>query len=201
MSAGKRIGLLFYMCFALVGCARLGLHRVPSKTKPAQEVILGSNREIKDLSDTHKSVKRVSNKNRLVQLQDILVKDGIKLIHQGEDYLLVLPSDKVFYSDTPRIKWKSYKTLDAVAEYLSCFPKVTIKIAGYTDNVQERMRAKILSRQQARNVSDYLFLQNIDVRFIYAEGYGITMPIASNHTPYGRSTNRRVEISFRRRSV
>ncbi len=69
-----------------------------------------------------------------------------------------------------------------------------IRIEGHTDVVgREAYNAK-LSEKRAKAVVDYLVAKGIDKSRIYFEGYGESLPVASNETNEGRSINRRVEF-------
>ncbi|MFN5550775.1 MAG: OmpA family protein, partial [Bacteroidota bacterium] len=55
-----------------------------------------------------------------------------------------------------------------------------------------------LSRDRAEAVAIYLIDHAIDESRIVFEGYGSTLPLASNETEEGRRKNRRVEIIMTR---
>ena len=69
-----------------------------------------------------------------------------------------------------------------------------IEIIGHTDNVGEENDNMALSKQRAASVRDYLISKGIDASKMVTAGKGETMPIASNDTEEGRSSNRRVQI-------
>lgn len=132
------------------------------------------------------------------RIEDQLVHQGIQVIKQGDDYLLVIPNDEVFYHGTPRIKWKSYSILNTTVEFLRLFEKVNVSVNGYTDDIGPPLRNRALSQARAQNVADYLWSQNIDARIMTARGFGDKDPIASNLRKAGRRANQRIEIRFRR---
>jgi outer membrane protein OmpA-like peptidoglycan-associated protein len=129
---------------------------------------------------------------------DKLQRAYVQVIAVGEDMMLVLPSTYYFYPNSTHMNESLYPALDHIAEYMSEFQPPMIKVSGYTDNVGDATRNLALSRQQAQQIASYLWSKSFDGRMIYAVGYGDQYPIATNDTPGGRATNRRIQITFRR---
>jgi outer membrane protein OmpA-like peptidoglycan-associated protein len=84
--------------------------------------------------------------------------------------------------------------LDTAAIALSGHPDRQIVIQGFTDAQGDAEKNRILSEQRAQAVRDYLAQRGVPMDRLRAEGRGESDPIASNATPSGRATNRRVEI-------
>jgi OmpA-OmpF porin, OOP family len=89
---------------------------------------------------------------------------------------------------------KSKDQLSNMVEILKAFPKVKLKIGGYTDNVGNEASNMKLSGNRATAVMNYLVEQGIDKARLAAEGYGPQHPVASNDTEEGRAQNRRVAV-------
>lgn len=87
--------------------------------------------------------------------------------------------------------------LTNVFEILKAYPKVKVKLGGYTDNVGDAKKNKALSDRRAKNVMAELVKMGIDKSRLEAEGYGQEHPTASNDTEEGRVQNRRVSVSVR----
>ncbi len=92
------------------------------------------------------------------------------------------------------IKPKSFPILNQIAKVLEDNPTYLIEVRGHTDNVGKADMNKILSVKRAMSVRKYLIEKGIDQKRISANGYGDTMPVASNKTAAGRAQNRRVEF-------
>lgn len=88
----------------------------------------------------------------------------------------------------------SQEQLTNVAEILKAFPKVKLKIGGYTDNVGDPKANLKLSTDRAFNVMNELIAKGIDKSRLSAEGYGDKHPVASNDTEEGRQQNRRIAV-------
>jgi outer membrane protein OmpA-like peptidoglycan-associated protein len=87
----------------------------------------------------------------------------------------------------------SFSELDKLVQYLKGNTH-SITINGHTDNIGNENQNKELSETRAEAVADYLILKGIDASRIKYEGYGSTMPVASNDSEKGKQENRRVEI-------
>lgn len=128
-------------------------------------------------------------------------KDGIesKLITFIEDNTKVV--DKTTWFDFDRLLFDSGKaTLQAssqeqltnVAEIMKTFPKVHLKIGGYTDNTGDAKANVRLSTDRAFNVKNELIKLGVDKSRLEAEGFGDKFPVGDNATEEGRQQNRRI---------
>jgi len=129
---------------------------------------------------------------------DKLQYSGVQVIQVGDEIKLILPSDRFFTLHSSQLNIHYYPVLARVAQFLSQFQKISIKIAGYTDNGSTWRRDLALSRAQARHIMIYLWSYGVESRLIYAQGYGAVNPMASNMTAKGRRFNRRIEITLRK---
>jgi len=94
------------------------------------------------------------------------------------------------------IRSTSFSSLDELSELLKKKPNFKLLIDGHTDNVGKAAYNMKLSQNRAEAVKTYLVGKGIASSRIYAKGYGLTKPIASNKTPEGRQKNRRVEFTI-----
>jgi outer membrane protein OmpA-like peptidoglycan-associated protein len=89
--------------------------------------------------------------------------------------------------------------LEQVAKVLSDHPEIELlEIQGHTDNVGSTSYNIKLSDQRAKSVLAWLVDKGIEPTRLAATGYGEGLPIASNRTPKGRETNRRVQFKILR---
>jgi len=89
---------------------------------------------------------------------------------------------------------ESQEQLKNIAEILKAYPKVSIKLGGYTDNVGDPQANLRLSQQRAEAVMADLVKLGIDAKRLQAEGYGQEHPVADNSTEEGRAKNRRIDL-------
>ena len=81
--------------------------------------------------------------------------------------------------------------LDELIIFLKENPTVRIEVQGHTDNVGDMESNMTLSRDRALTVAEYLTGHSIKASRLTSNGYGPTVPIASNSTEEGRAENRR----------
>jgi intracellular multiplication protein IcmN len=126
-----------------------------------------------------------------------LNKQGVKVITVGQDYLISIPANTLFEEQTPHLTWASYSLLNDVATLLKQFRKVAITISSYSSKYVSVQRERSLTLARSRVVSEYLWSQGIDSRFIFTQGLGSDKPIMSYSQGGDSSHNARIEITFR----
>lgn len=94
------------------------------------------------------------------------------------------------------LKAESYRSLNALIEFLNEYQNVRVEIGGHTDdtgslNVNER-----LSQERALAVAEYVVSNGIPAHRVVSKGYGPSKPKASNRTAEGRAQNRRVDFTI-----
>jgi OmpA-OmpF porin, OOP family len=103
----------------------------------------------------------------------------------------------LFDTGKSTLKAESQEQIQKTVAILKAFPKVKIKIGGYTDNVGNAASNMKLSAERATVVMDALVAGGIDKSRLESEGYGDKNPVASNDTDEGKAQNRRIAISVR----
>lgn len=100
----------------------------------------------------------------------------------------------IFETGKATLKPESQEQLKNIAEILKAYPKVSIKLGGYTDNTGDPQANLKLSQQRADTVMADLVKLGIDASRLEAEGYGQEHPVADNSTEEGRAKNRRIDM-------
>ena len=121
---------------------------------------------------------------------------GVRVIRDGDNITLVMPSNVTFDIDKADIKASFYPVLDSVALILDEYKKTIIDVVGHTDSTGSHQYNQALSERRADSVTKYLISQNVDRVRIETFGMGETRPIADNSTAQGRQLNRRVELTL-----
>lgn len=89
---------------------------------------------------------------------------------------------------------KSREQLTNIYEVLKAFPKVKLKVGGYTDNVGKEALNMKLSADRAKATVAALEAMGVEKGRLSPEGYGSQHPVASNDTEEGRAQNRRIAV-------
>ncbi len=100
----------------------------------------------------------------------------------------------LFDTGAATLQASSQEQLANVAAILKAYPKVEIKLGGYTDNVGDKAMNKKLSSDRANTVMAELVKLGVAAERLGAEGYGDEYPIGSNDTEEGRQQNRRIAM-------
>ncbi len=105
----------------------------------------------------------------------------------------------LFDTGKSTLKVESKEQIEKTVAILKAFPKVNIKIGGYTDNVGKAESNMKLSAERSAVVMDAIVAGGIDKSRLESEGYGAGNPVATNDTEEGRAMNRRIAISVRQK--
>ena len=108
--------------------------------------------------------------------------------------LIVSISDVLFDTGKYSLKPGAREKLAKVAGILLGYHGLNIAVGGYTDNVGGEAMNQKLSENRAGSVRDYLIQQGVATKSVSAQGFGNTLPVASNDNSAGRQQNRRVEL-------
>ena len=99
-----------------------------------------------------------------------------------------------FETGSAALLTRSETELNHLKELLENNPTLQIQINGHTDNVGKPTDNQVLSTARAEAVYTYLIEHGITKERLSFEGYGETLPVATNETPEGRQLNRRTEF-------
>lgn len=124
---------------------------------------------------------------------------GGNVIHVGHTIKVVLPSAQLFRGQTWYLLRHNMKILNYVAGLISTYNTMNVGIKAYYGYylTKDRHRYfKKLTTKQAQRVERYLWSRCNGSRLMYARGYGIRYPVASDMRDNGRYYNSRVEIIF-----
>lgn len=91
---------------------------------------------------------------------------------------------------------ESEPELQKLVGFLKDNDNLIVEIQGHTDSSGNAESNKVLSEQRAKSVVDYLLKHNIKAGRLTYEGYGDTVPVATNETVEGRKLNRRTTIKI-----
>ena len=99
-----------------------------------------------------------------------------------------------FDNDLATLRPDAIAILDDAVTTLKRYPGMKIEVAGHTDSNSTPEHNLDLSDRRAKAVMDYFVAKGVAADRLTSKGYGLTQPIADNHTAEGRAQNRRVEL-------
>ena len=108
--------------------------------------------------------------------------------------LIVSMSDVLFDTGRYSLKPGAREKLAKVAGILLAYPGLDIAVGGYTDNVGGDAMNQTLSENRASSVRDYLVQEGVATNSVSSQGFGNSLPVATNDNSAGRQQNRRVEL-------
>ena len=114
----------------------------------------------------------------------------------GKAILVNLPDGVTFDVGSATLQPAFRATLDKVAQSMIDYPQSLIDVYGHTDSTGSDAFNQRLSEQRATTVMNYLISRGVPASRLRSQGFGETMPVASNDTVDGRARNRRVEIKI-----
>lgn len=218
----KKIFLIILLSILVAACARNDINQQAQPNKVAKGFVVGAaggallgsvtgigvpaGTIVGGAAGTIVGFDHYLHEPRLNRLADRLNYDGVQLIRIGDNHRIIIPSDAVFVTKTPRLLEASLlksasSVLVGVTEYLKGFKYAELYVEGYSDDQGSSDRALALTRQQAQIIGSYLWTHGVDARLIVVDGHGAAGAVASNATQLGRQKNRRIEIKFRDYSV
>ena len=100
----------------------------------------------------------------------------------------------LFETGKSTLKAESGAQLTNIAAILKAFPKVAVKVGGYTDNVGNAASNLKLSTDRAKMVAAELKKLGVASARMVPEGYGDQHPVGDNKTEAGRAANRRIAL-------
>ena len=129
-------------------------------------------------------------------LRQSLQGSGVDVQRHNDNIVLTMPDAITFATGQSTIELQFYPVLNNLGNTLNQFADTRIQIAGHTDNVGSDAFNLQLSQQRANSVRGYLAGAGVVAQRMQAVGYGESRPVADNGSDYGRTQNRRVEITL-----
>lgn len=108
--------------------------------------------------------------------------------------LLNLRNELLFETDSAVLTEDAIARVSRIGDILAKYPEDRIRIEGHTDSRGTASYNEELSLRRAEAVARVLSSRGVAPGQILVLGMGEEQPVASNDTPVGRSTNRRVQL-------
>ncbi|VWB05969.1 membrane protein [Burkholderia lata] len=105
-----------------------------------------------------------------------------------------LSGDALFATDHATLAPTARESLDRLLSERADHTYSQVSVTGFTDSVGSDDYNLALSKRRAESVATYLKAHGLKTDSLTVSGRGKADPVASNATPEGRASNRRVEI-------
>jgi outer membrane protein OmpA-like peptidoglycan-associated protein len=130
------------------------------------------------------------------RLREELERTGVSVTRIGDNITLNMPGNITFATDSSDLNAGFFDVLNSVSMVVNEFDQTVIEVAGHTDSTGEDAYNQALSVRRADTVATYLSTRNVRSERIIEVGMGEGRPVATNDTPDGRQSNRRVELTL-----
>ena len=104
--------------------------------------------------------------------------------------------DVLFESGQSTLAPGAARNIEKIAEFMLNYPERNAVIEGHTDSMGDDEFNLDLSRDRAFAVREALIQSGVTANRISTQGFGESLPVASNTSSTGRQKNRRVDIIF-----
>jgi len=121
---------------------------------------------------------------------------GAKVERVGEGIKITFESGILFQTGKATLQPAARVNIEKLAVILNKYEDTNILIEGHTDSDGAEDFNQRLSENRASTVASYVKSQGVKDSRLTTLGYGELQPIASNDTPDGKQSNRRVEIAI-----
>jgi outer membrane protein OmpA-like peptidoglycan-associated protein len=125
-----------------------------------------------------------------------LEKEDIQCIQYGDTTTLIVPTDRYFEFNSPRLNNLCYVGLVNIVKLMRCYVHSPIYVAAFTDDVGSRKHKNKLTQARAEAMLTFLWANGIPAQQLHAEGYGDKHPVGQNEIIHGSAYNRRIEIQW-----
>ncbi len=115
--------------------------------------------------------------------------------------VLILDKVKFLPNKTTLSNPDGNKDLQNILKALQKSPDLKLEIGGHTDRSGNEGTNKVLSKNRAKYVYDYLIRKGVKSSSLVYKGYGSSKPAYTNKTKDGRAANRRIEVKVLEKKV
>ncbi len=135
-----------------------------------------------------------ASRERFTAVERSYAPSEARVLREGNNVIIRLIGLS-FESGKSTLDPSHFGLLSKVKASIGQFPGWAVRVQGHTDSRGGNAANLALSQQRAEAVRAYLEANmNLDKSLLNADGYGDSLPIASNETVEGRAMNRRIDI-------
>ncbi len=130
------------------------------------------------------------------RLIEKLRREDVQFVRYGDQYTLIVPTDRYFVFNSPHLNDICYPGLNDIAGLIKTYHYDKIYVAAFTDDIGSDHHKDKLSLARAETMLTFLWAKRIPAEHLVAEGYGDEHDIGDNHFIHSSAYNRRIEIQW-----
>ncbi|MFD2245855.1 OmpA family protein [Pontibacter ruber] len=119
-----------------------------------------------------------------------------KVERVGEGIKITFDSGILFNTNSDQLSYTAQSNIADLAKTLNKYKDTNVIVEGHTDARGTAQYNQSLSERRAYSVFNQLSSNKVSAARINTQGYGESMPVASNATVSGMQQNRRVEVAI-----
>jgi outer membrane protein OmpA-like peptidoglycan-associated protein len=119
-----------------------------------------------------------------------------KVERVGEGIKITFDSGILFDTNSDQLSYNAQNNIAELAKTLNKYKDTNVMVEGHTDARGTDQYNQALSERRANSVYRHLSTTGVNTSRVTAQGYGESMPVASNATVAGMQQNRRVQVAI-----
>lgn len=179
--------------YAYLARQRVETAKLIAETKETDKKIEHMSHERRDLNLKLREAELVKARQEAMDLKRQM---AALQAEQTERGMVLTLGDVLFDVDEAGLAPAAARNIAKIAGFMRNYPDRRALIEGHTDSMGDNSYNLTLSRDRAFAVRDALVDAGIDASRMSTQGFGETLPVATNTNSFGRQENRRVEIVF-----
>jgi outer membrane protein OmpA-like peptidoglycan-associated protein len=185
--------------YAYLAKRRVDIARATAERSTAQQQVeaLGERRDAVVLDARTQEADRARERAAMAELTAESLRAEIADLEAKQTtrgLVITLDTDVLFDVDRSELKPGAMVELQRIADALNTDPSRKLRIEGHADSTGSEAHNLDLSKRRADAVGSALIQDGVAPSRITTQGFGASMPVATNDTQAGRQQNRRVEI-------
>ena len=122
--------------------------------------------------------------------------ENAKVERVGEGIKITFDSGILFDTNSDQLSYAAQNNIAELSKTLKKYKDTNVMVEGHTDARGTAAYNQSLSERRANSVYHQLTADGVSAPRITAQGFGESMPVASNSTVSGMQQNRRVEVAI-----
>lgn len=122
--------------------------------------------------------------------------ENAKVERVGEGIKITFDSGILFDTNSDKLSYTAQNNIAELAKTLNKYKDTNVMVEGHTDARGTAAYNQGLSERRANSVYQQIAANGVTTNRVTTQGFGESMPVASNSTVTGMQQNRRVEVAI-----